>query len=85
LSRASTLASTRCSWFSSHRSCGVNWISKQSAIALAFSNGWNLRPEAPWMAVGALGPSPFRRDFAMGHIAWGVTSVLLILVSHRSS
>jgi hypothetical protein len=25
------------------------------------------------MAVGALGPSLFRRDFAMGHMAWGVT------------
>jgi hypothetical protein len=27
----------------------VNWVSKQSAIALAFSDGWNLRPEAPWI------------------------------------
>jgi hypothetical protein len=67
-SRAWTLASTRRSWFSSHSSCGVNWISKHSAIALAFSDGRNLRPEAPWIAVGALGPSLLRRDFAMGHI-----------------
>jgi hypothetical protein len=51
----------------------VNWISKLSAFALSFSKGWNLRPVAPWMAVGALGPSLFSRDFAMGHIAWGVT------------
>jgi hypothetical protein len=33
------------------------------------------------MAVGALVPSLFVRDFAMGHIAGGVAS----LVSHRSS
>jgi hypothetical protein len=52
-----------------HKSCGVNWISKQSAIALAFSDGWNLRPEAPWIAIGALGPSHLRRDFVLGHIA----------------
>jgi hypothetical protein len=37
------------------------------------------------MAVGALGPSLFIRDFAMGHIAWGVSSVLANRVSHRSS
>jgi hypothetical protein len=30
----------------------------------------NLRPEEPWIAVGALGPSLLRRDFAMCHIAW---------------
>jgi hypothetical protein len=72
-----TLATTRHSWFSSRKSCGVNCISKQSAIALAFSDGWNLRPEAPRIAVGVLGPpSLFRGDFGMGHIAWGVTSVL---------
>jgi hypothetical protein len=61
----------------------MNWFSKQSAIALAFLDGWNLRPEGPWMAVGALGPFLLRRDFAMGQIAWGVTSVLLIFVSQR--
>jgi hypothetical protein len=37
------------------------------------------------MAVGALGPSLFAREFAMGHIAWGVTSVFAHFVSHRSS
>jgi hypothetical protein len=83
-SRACTLASTCRSWFSSHGSCGVNWISKQSAIAFAFSDGRNLRPEALWIAVSALCPSLVRRDFAMGHIAWGVTSALPIFVSHRS-
>jgi hypothetical protein len=36
-SRAWTLSSTRCWWFSSHRSCGVNWISKQSAIAYCYT------------------------------------------------
>jgi hypothetical protein len=50
-SRAWTLASTHHSWFLSHRSCCVNWIFKQSTIALAFSNGWNLRPEAPWIEL----------------------------------
>jgi hypothetical protein len=84
-SRVWPLASTQRSWFSSHRSWCVNWFSKQSAIALAFSNGWNLRPEGLWMAVGALGPSLFRRNFAMGQKAWGGTSVLLIFVSHRWS
>jgi hypothetical protein len=37
------------------------------------------------MAVGALGPSLFTRDFTMGHIASGVILALHILVSHRSS
>jgi hypothetical protein len=83
--RASTLSSTRRSWFSSHRYCGVNWIFKQSANALAISDGWNLRPEASWIPVDALGPSLLRRDYAMGHIAWDVTSVVLFLISHRSS
>jgi hypothetical protein len=84
-SRAWTLASTRRSWFSSHKSWCVNWFSKQSAIVLAFSDRRNLRTEWPWIAVGALGPSLYRRDFAMGHIAWGVTSQLPIFVSHHSS
>jgi hypothetical protein len=43
---------------------GVNWFSKQSVIALAFSNGLYTSSEGPWIAVGALGPSLFRRDFA---------------------
>jgi hypothetical protein len=33
----------------------------------------------------SLGPSLVSRDFAMGHISWGVTSALLIFDSHRSS
>jgi hypothetical protein len=37
------------------------------------------------MAVGTAGPSLFKREFSMGQIARGVTSVLLIFVSHRSS
>jgi hypothetical protein len=84
-SRAWTLAFTRRSCFSSHKSCCVNWFSKQSAITLAFSDEWNLRPEGPRIAVGALGPSLFRRGIAMGHIAWGVISELPNFVSHRSS
>jgi hypothetical protein len=68
-SRAWTLALTHLSWFSSHRSCGVNCFSKQSAIALALSTGWYFRPKRPWMAVGALGPSVSVRDLAMGHVA----------------
>jgi hypothetical protein len=83
-SRAWTLTSTQSSWFCSHWSWRVNWISKRSTIALPFSDGWNLRPEGPWIAVGALGPYLFRRDFSIGQIAWGVTSVLLIFVSHLS-
>jgi hypothetical protein len=63
----------------------VNWFSKQSAIALALSDGYKLRPEGPWIAVSALGRSVFRRDFAMCHIDWGVTSELPILISPRSS
>jgi hypothetical protein len=34
------------------------------------------------MAVGALGPSLLVRDFAMGHIARGVSSVFSSFVSH---
>jgi hypothetical protein len=63
----------------------VNWFSKHSAIALALSIGWNFRPKAPWMAVGALGPSLFIRDFTMGHIAWGVSTVISSRASHHSS
>jgi hypothetical protein len=39
-SRSWTLASTRCSWFSSHKSCGVNWCFKQSAIYLLLCSGF---------------------------------------------
>jgi hypothetical protein len=40
----------------------VIWFSKQSAVELGFLHGRNLRPEGPWIAVGA-----------MGYIAQGVT------------
>jgi hypothetical protein len=50
--RGWTLASTRRSWFSSHRSWGVKTFSKQSAVTLALSNGWNLRHEKPRIAAG---------------------------------
>jgi hypothetical protein len=78
-SRVWTLASTRRSWFSSHKSWFVNCFPKQSAIAFAFSDGWNLRPKGPWIVVGVLGPSLFRRDFAMDQIAWGVLQCYLFL------
>jgi hypothetical protein len=84
-SRAWTLASTRHSWFSSHKSCGENWFSKQSAIALVFSSIRNCRPEEPWLAVGAPGSLLLMRNFAMGHIPWGVMSQLAIFVSYCSS
>jgi hypothetical protein len=60
-------------------------FSKQSAIALALSTGWNFGPEGPWMAVDALDPSLFAMDFAMCSIAWGVTSVFVSFIYHRSS
>jgi hypothetical protein len=48
--------------------------------------GWmKFKARGPWIAVGALGPSRFSGDFAVGHIAWGVTSKLTIFVSHHSS
>jgi hypothetical protein len=47
----------------------VNRFSKQSAIALAFSIGRNVRPGIPWIADGAFDPSLFIRDFAIGNIA----------------
>jgi hypothetical protein len=84
-SRAWTLASTRPSCFPSHRLCGVTCFSKQSAIALVFSNGWNVMPKEPRIEVGALSPSLFMRDFAMGHIPWGIASVFANVVSQRSS
>jgi hypothetical protein len=71
-SRVWTLVFTRRSWFSSQNLWRVNWFSKQSAIAL---EGWNRRPERPWIEVGVLGPSLFKWDFAMGQIAWDMTSV----------
>jgi hypothetical protein len=73
-SSAWTLASTQRSRYLSHKSWCVNWFFKQSAVALAFSGGWNIRPEGPWIIIGVLGSSLHRRDFAMGQIAWGVTS-----------
>jgi hypothetical protein len=63
----------------------VNCFSKQSEIALTFSNGWHFMPTGPWIAVGALGPSLFVRHFAMGHIAWGGSSAFVSVVSHLLS
>jgi hypothetical protein len=42
VTRAWTLASTCCSWFSSHRSWDVNWFPKQSAIGF-YRKDFNLR------------------------------------------
>jgi hypothetical protein len=55
------------SWFSSHSSWDVKWVSKQSAITLAFSFGWCVIPKGPWTVVGAFGPSLFIGDFAISH------------------
>jgi hypothetical protein len=46
-SKAWTLVSTRRLWFLSHGSCDVNCFSKQSAIALALSNGWKIKLRGP--------------------------------------
>jgi hypothetical protein len=77
-------ASTSCSWCTSHRSCGENWVSSQSAVTLAFSNGRNLSPVGLWMADGAFVLSPLIRGFTRGQIVWGVISTLLSFVSHLS-
>jgi hypothetical protein len=82
-SRAWTVVSTCPSWFWSHRTRDVNWFSKQSAIALAFSFGWYVIPEGPRIAVGAFGQFIFIRDFAIGHRAWGVASQFPNFVPHR--
>lgn len=74
LSRAWSLASTCHSFFSSHRSLGVNWFSKLSTVVLAFFDGWYLRPERPWIAVDAFGQCILIRDFTIDQIPWGVTS-----------
>lgn len=63
----------------------VDWFSKQSAVDLPVSNGWNLRTELPWIAVSAFGPSLFMRYLTMGHITWCVISELPILDSDRSN
>jgi hypothetical protein len=52
----------------------MNWFSKQSTIALAFSLGWYVIPKGPWTSAGTFGPSLFISDFATCHVAWGVTS-----------
>jgi len=80
-SKAWTVATTRRLLFSSHKSWGVSWFSKQSAVTLAFSCMRYISHKGPWIAIGAFGPS----HFATGQIGWGVTSHFPIFVSHRSS
>jgi hypothetical protein len=41
--------------------------------------------KGPWIANGAFGPPLFMRNFAIGHIDWGVTFQFANLVSHLSS
>jgi hypothetical protein len=79
------LASTRCSWFSSHRSWRVKQFSERSEIALAFSIGWYLRPKGPFTVVRLFGPFLFLRDFTIGHKAWGLTSQFSIFPPNHSS
>jgi hypothetical protein len=73
-SRVWTLVFTCRSWFLSDKWWDVNWVSKQSAITLAFSFGLYVVLKGPWIAVGVFGSSLFISDFAIGHWAWGVTS-----------
>jgi len=80
-SKAWTVATTRRLLFSSHKSWGVSWFSKQSAVTLAFSCMRYISHKGPWIAVGAFGPS----HFAIGQIGWGVTPHFPIFVSHRTS
>jgi len=72
-----TLASTRRSWSSSG-------TSRQSEIALDFSDWTNLRPKGPWIVVCAFGPFLFIRHFTIGHITWGVTSQLFTFLTKFS-
>jgi hypothetical protein len=85
-SRAWTLASTRRSRFSSHRSHErwIGFLNNLQSRWLSLSGNYVI-PKGPWTAVGASGPSLFIRDFAVGHIDWGVTSQFPTFVSHRSS
>jgi hypothetical protein len=57
----------------------------KSAVLVAFSRGWYVKPKRPWIALGVFGPSLFMRDFIVGHMAWDVTSHFPILFSHHSS
>jgi hypothetical protein len=62
----------------------VNWFPKKSTIALAFSFVWCYS----WKAVNSdrfFCPSLFISDFAIGHIAWGVTPQFPAFVSHCSN
>jgi hypothetical protein len=78
-STALALACTHCAWFHHTGHGGVKWP------PLAFSSRWYLRPRGPWIAVGAHGPSYFRKDLATGQTAWGMTSQLPTFVSHHLS
>jgi hypothetical protein len=77
-SRAWTLASTRYSCVSSHKSCGENLFPKQSATELAFSSGRYFRPEEQRITVCALGWPLLMRDFAICYVLWGATPQLFI-------
>jgi hypothetical protein len=78
-------AITCCSWYSSHRSCGENSVSRRTAITLAFSNGRNLSPVGLRMADGTFVLSPVFRDFTRNQTVWGMISALLSFVSHLST
>jgi hypothetical protein len=52
----------------------MNWSAKQTAIAFNLSVQSNKGPKEPWIANGAFDPTILERDYAMRHIAWGVTS-----------
>jgi hypothetical protein len=82
--RASTSAPTCRLWSQSHKSCALNWFSKQSTIMLALSIEYYTEVRGQWIAE-AFGPLLFQRDFAIGHTAWSVTLQSVNSVSPLSS
>jgi hypothetical protein len=68
----------------SHTSHAV-WFSKKFAIIFAWTIGSKMGSKGPRITDGTFGPPLFARDFAISHIACGVTSQVAIFVSHHSS
>jgi len=62
-SRTRTLTTTHHSWSLSYKLWGVNCVSKQLAVVLAFSHRWYESPKGLWITVGNFGLSHFIRDF----------------------
>jgi hypothetical protein len=79
--RAWTWPSTRCSWFSTQRSCDVTLFSKQSAIALVFLTGgiWDLK-EHEYLLVLLVYPDCMRCDLRVSHLSNAFLRVILRIV-----